>query len=222
MRIHKLAFILISCFIFSGCSKKESVYNKEFYQGIDVSHFQGDIDWSEVAKDNNIQFVYIKATEGGDYQDKKYKYNIKGANKEGFLIGSYHYFKSNSSVKMQFDNFISVVNKEEQTLIPMVDVEEEINKDSLLLFCNLIEKHFGRKPMIYGTMRSYNTYCAPYFNNYYLMLGRYKDIPPKIKGKGHYNIWQFSDKGKVRGISGVVDLDRFHPDFNIDRIKLVY
>lgn len=102
----------------------------------------------------------------------------------------------------------------------MVDVEENVNKDSILLFCNMLKDLYGRRPIIYGTNRSYNSYCAPDFNDYYLMIGRYGDKPPVIRGKGHYNIWQFSEKGRVNGIPKLVDLDRFHPDFDISKLKL--
>lgn len=190
------------------------------YHGIDVSNHQGEIDWPLVAKDNNIKFVYIKATEGATHQDKRYKENINGARKNGFPVGSYHYLRNTSYILNQFDNFISVVDKDMQDLIPMVDVEEKVEKDSILLFCNLIKSHYGKSPIIYGTNKSYNSYCAPDFNNYYLMIGRYGNNPPEIKGKGHYNIWQFSEKGKINGISKPVDLNKFHPDFELSKLKL--
>ncbi len=190
------------------------------YHGIDVSHYQDIIDWKLVATDKNIQFVYIKATEGATYVDKYYKRNIKGAKKYGLKVGSYHYLSNESPIKSQFKNFTSTVDKDLQDLIPMVDVEVKVEKDSIRLFCNLIKKLYGKDPMIYGTNSSYNKYCAPDFNNYYLLIGRYGDKRPVITGKGHYNIWQFSEKGNIPGIPNQVDLDRFHPDFDLSKILL--
>ena len=104
------------------------------YQGIDVSNHQGEIIWSLVASDDKIKFVYIKATEGKTHQDKRYKKNLNGARKNGFPVGSYHYLRNTSYILDQFDNFVSVVDKDLQDLIPMVDVEEKVEKDSILLF----------------------------------------------------------------------------------------
>ena len=190
------------------------------YQGIDVSNHQGKITWSEVAQDKNIKFVYVKASEGATHQDKRYKENVKGAKENGILVGSYHYLRNTSPIRRQFENFKSIAAKDDQDLIPMVDVEVRVKKDSILLFCKLIKEHYGKLPIIYGTNGSYNSYCAPDFNNYYLMIGRYGSKPPVIKGKGHYNIWQYSEKGKIKGIPKPVDLDRFHPDFDLSCLML--
>ena len=189
-------------------------------QGIDVSNHQGEILWEKVALNKNIQFVYIKATEGATYKDKRYDENVKGAKANGLLIGSYHYLRNTSPIREQFKNFRNVAKKENQDLIPMVDVEEKVDRDSILLFCNLLEGYYGRRPAIYGTNRSYNQYCAPDFNDYCLMIGRYGDKPPVIRGKGHYNIWQYSENGRIDGIPKPVDLDRFHPDFSLSYFKL--
>ncbi len=219
--IYVLAFLFVACNqISKDSSNKADNDNNQDYHGIDVSNHQGDIDWSLVCKDRNIQFVYIKATEGATHIDKKYSKNIKGAKDNGILVGSYHYLRNTSYISQQFINFSSIVNKEMQDLIPMVDVEEEVDKDSIRLFCELVKKHYGKYPLIYGTNRSYNTYCAPEFNNYYLMIGRYGSKEPVINGTGHYNIWQFSENGQVKGIPRKVDLNRFHPDFDISKIRL--
>lgn len=190
------------------------------YHGIDVSNHQGKIDWKQVANDKNIQFVYIKATEGATYVDKSYSRNITEARKHGFKVGSYHYLRNTSIIKEQFKNFKNVAAKESQDLIPMVDVEEHVDKDSIKLFCQLIESHYGKKPAIYGTNRSYNSFCAPDFNDYVLMIGRYGKKEPIIIGLGHYDIWQYSEKGSIPGIPKKVDLDRMHPDFNIAKLYL--
>ena len=190
------------------------------YQGIDVSNHQGRIDWSLVSKDENIKFVYIKASEGATHTDKSYLYNIKEARKNGLKCGSYHYLRNTSRIAAQFENFKSSAKKEMQDLIPMVDVEEKVHKDSIQLFCSLREEHYGKRPAIYGTNRSYNTYCAPDFNDYILMIGRYGKKKPIIKGKGRYSIWQYSEKGKIDGIKKPVDLDRIHPDFDLSRLEM--
>ena len=202
-----------------SCSPDPIVAN-DVYDGIDVSAHQGSINWEKVATDKKIKFVYIKATEGATFVDSHYKMNVKGARENGLKVGSYHYLRNTSPIKKQFEHFSSVVDKNSQDLIPMVDVEDNVSKDGIMLFCKLVKERYGKKPVIYGTNRSYNTYCAPDFNDHILMIGRYGKRKPVINGSGHYSIWQFSEKGRIPGIPKAVDLDRAHPSFNVRDLYL--
>ena len=199
-------------------------YYSTDYQGIDVSHHQGRIDWSVVATDRRVQFAYVKATEGSSRKldDERYKFNIREARKNGIKVGAYHLLTNRSSAESQFEHFISVVDKNELDLIPMLDIEKPISKDKIKQFCNLVEKHFGRRPLIYCSNKLYNSHYAPDFNNYYLMIARYRNSlhPPRIKGKGRFNIWQYSEKGRVNGIKGPVDLNKLRPDFSLSKLYL--
>ena len=195
--------------------------------GIDVSHHQGDIDWQTVSKEK-IMFVYIKATEGKTYTDPKFHQNIKGAQKAGLKVGAYHFFRMTSGAREQFNHFYSQVSKYKLDLIPMIDVEvpaEEVKslkhvQDSLDVFIKLVTQKYGKKPMIYGTQRSYNTYCAPKYNNLHLYIGRYGSNAPEIEGEGSYSIWQYSEHGKINGIPRAVDLCRFRKGYGVKDIKL--
>jgi lysozyme len=198
---------------------KESI-RMATYHGIDVSHHQGSIDWNKVATDTLIQFVYIKATEGATHRDKMYEYNLKGARNAGLRVGSYHYLRKTSSIRQQFRNFTKAAQQDLQDLIPMVDVEEEVPKDSIRLFCQLLTEYYGIRPAIYGTNRSYNNFCAPEFNDYVLMIGRYGTKPPIISGPSHYDIWQYSETGVIPGIPKPVDLDRLHPEFDFSNLLM--
>ena len=71
-------------------------------RGIDVSKFQGNINWTKVAKDKTVKFVYIKATEGTSIQDPYYKTNVAKARKAGLLVGSYHLYSSKTTAYQQF------------------------------------------------------------------------------------------------------------------------
>ena len=212
------------------CQAKEgsTVSSKERARfGIDVSHHNGYIDWAKLKDAEDLLFVYVKATEGATHVDRNFKSNAKGASEAGYLTGSYHFFRMTSSAYAQFDNFhraISSVGK--QDLIPMVDVETADKhsvaelQDSLNVFMQLVKDHYGVFPMIYGTNRSYNEYCAPDFNKYHLYIGRYGDKAPIVRGSGTYTIWQYSEKGNLPGIPKPVDLVRFHPKHSIDEIKM--
>jgi lysozyme len=194
------------------------------YIGIDVSHHQGKIQWEEVAKEK-IDFVYIKATEGATYIDPCFHYNIKGATDAGLLVGAYHYFRMTSGATEQFHNFKKALKGYNISLVPMIDVETSDGKsvkelqDSLNVFIRLLKEEYGCPPMIYGTQRSYNTYCAPRYNNYHLYIGRYGPNKPVIMGTGTYTIWQYTEKASVRGIPKPVDMCRFHPKYTIANIR---
>lgn len=198
-------------------------------RGIDVSRHQKTIDWKKVAADN-VQFVYVKVSEGATYRDPMYKKNIEGAQKEGLLVGVYHYFRMTSSPEKQFENFKKAMKDYEMDLVPMIDVEpsdkemagksvKDLQKN-LDKFIALIKDEYGVPPMIYGTQRSYNTYCAPKYNKYHLYIGRYGSHSPEIKGEGTYTIWQYTENGKVNGIPEDVDICKFNPKYGIKDILI--
>ena len=212
----------------STTSHRSSQNIKCQYDGIDVSHHQGKINWKEVAKDKQIKFVYIKATQGTSVKDKNYEQNIKAARRQGLRCGSYHYLSCLTSIRSQFRNFQKTMRGHKQDLIPMIDVEREGVKrwskkqvqDSVALFAKLIKKKYGKKPLIYSHVKFYNSHLSPRFNNYFLFISRYSSVRPSIKGIGRHNIWQFSDRGKIRGISGHVDLNRFMLGTSLADIRL--
>lgn len=195
--------------------------------GIDVSHHQGRINWSEVQKHSpDLLFVYIKSTEGKTLVDPMFLANVKGASAQGFKVGAFHYFRMTSSPTEQFHSFKKQMDKVQLDLIPMVDVEESDGKsrkevqENLRVLLDLLEKEYGKKPMIYGTNRSYNKLCAPEFNDYPLYIGRYGKNKPVVTGPSHYTIWQYTDKGRIHGIPKQVDLCRFHEILSVNDIML--
>lgn len=222
--ISVLSLAVLSC----QSHNQNTVKSRSFgYDGIDVSRYQGDINWKQVKNDlPEDAFVYIKCTEGATHTDPKYRANASGAKAQGLHIGGYHYFRMISSAHDQFKNFKKALDSIDADLIPMVDVETNDGKDikvlqdSLQVFLNLLEKEYGAKPMIYDTMRSYNTYCAPNFNRYPLYIGRYGSKAPIVNGPSHYTIWQYSEKGSIAGIKKSVDLCRFHKGCDIKDILL--
>ena len=187
------------------------------YDGIDVSHHQGDIDWLLVASDSNISFVYIKATEGSTHIDTKYDYNIKNAKKAGLNVGSYHFFTSSSSAVKQFDNFKKHVDKSRQDLLPMVDVEssgirnwnKQQLKDSLAVFIWLVKKAYGRYPLIYSDAVFYTSRLSPRFDKLPLFIARYNSKASRVKKTDRHFVWQVSENGSIDGINHSVDLDVF-------------
>ena len=196
--------------------------------GIDLSHHQGDIDWSSVkhAEGHPIEFVYIKATEGATYQDPLYTFNFKEAKKNGLNVGSYHYFRTTSTVANQLANFMNTAPKDQQTLIPMVDIEDIGSltvgafNDSLAFFLAGIETQYGSKPILYTTQRFYNSYLQNRYADYPFCIGRYGANEPELLDGNQWTIWQFSEGAHVKGIPKPVDLDVLNSQFDLGELLL--
>ena len=133
------------------------------HQGIDVSHHQGRIDWPAVAA-SGTAFAYIKATEGRDFRDRRFEENWREAAAAGIPRGAYHFFTFCSPGLEQARHFLAVVPPEPEALIPVADVEfggnctsyedlETVRRE-LLVFLEAVEAAWGRKPMLYLTVRS--------------------------------------------------------------------
>ncbi len=228
MRVYVVLVLLLICSLASNALADDDehevklVGDKNFtdrtvvYDGIDVSNYQKDINWDATAKDRNIKYVYIKATEGATHKQHRYRKNIENARKHGIKVGSYHFLRTRSSIQSQFNNFISVVKPEEQDLVPLLDVETREGwtvkqlKDSVLKFARLLERHFGCKPMIYTSSSYFNNYLGETFVGYPLFIARYSKSEPELYYGAKWILWQFSDRGRIEGIDARVDLSRFN------------
>lgn len=196
------------------------------YDGIDISDHQKRIDWPEVAKDKNIKYVYIKATEGATYVSNLYRYNLENAHKHGIKVGSYHFLRTGSRIRDQFANFTRVVKKNEQDLLPVIDVEvrqgwsNQQLRDSVKLFADLVEEHYGCRPLIYTSSSFYDNILGRSFNIYPLFIARYSNSQPTLKSGNDWVMWQFSERGRIRGISTNVDLSCFNKGRSLSDIMI--
>ncbi len=196
-------------------------------RGIDVSHYQGNINWRTVAADRNVSYVYIKATEGMNLVDNMYYQNLRGAHAAGIPVGTYHFFSPTASVTTQINNLISAMpNLREQDLVPMIDVET-IGKASpdnfrsrLRQFLASVEQKYGVKPIIYTGTNFYNKYLRGHFDNYLFMIAKYSEGFPELQGNPKFAIWQYSSTGRVSGIRGYVDQSVFIDDYDLKDIML--
>ena len=193
------------------------LFDSEVYHGIDVSNHQGRIDWDKVAKDENVQFVYIKATEGATYVSPTFEQNIQEARKAGMKVGCYHFLRATSYIHDQFRNFIEYCREDEQDLAPLIDIEvkgswlDEEVADSVKLFADLLEEYYGVRPIIYTGTNFYNKYLSEEFNDgYELFIAKYSENEPELMDGTDYTIWQFTDCGEVNGIYTDVDQSRFN------------
>jgi len=183
--------------------------------GIDVSSHQGKIDWTMVAKDN-IQFCFLKATEGEDFVDKRYKENYLGARENNISIGAYHFFRFGTSGKAQAQNFIKNVAINHLDLPPVLDVERHGNyfsfskaneiRAEIKNYLKEIEIQYSIKPIIYTNIDGYERYIKGYFEHYEIWICRICTEPQT----NHWSFWQYSHNGKVGGIQEKVDLNTFN------------
>ncbi|MBQ0115547.1 MAG: hypothetical protein KBT10_06725 [Bacteroidales bacterium] len=244
--MHKLLYIILCAIVSLGClaeptkpaGNKPDTINKEVqdtakaqpkpkpkptrpvvtsgFDGIDVSRYQKDIDWDELAKDKRVQYVYVKATEGTSFIDRCYERNISEAHRVGIKVGSYHFLRTNSPIREQFEHFISVANKEDQNLLPLLDVEvhqgwsNQQLRDSVKLFVDLLEDYYGCKPMIYTSSSFFNNRLGLGFAQYPLFIARYAANEPVLTNNTKWILWQFSDRGKVTGIDHYTDVSKFN------------
>ena len=196
------------------------------YDGIDVSKYQGDIDWAAIARNKNIKFAYIKATEGATYVDPRFEENIAEARKHGVKVGCYHFLRSSSTIADQFENMKRYVRREEQNLVPMIDVEsmgkwsQQQLVDSLHAFAVMIYEHYHVAPIIYTYVNFYNRNLAGRFTNYPLFIARYTEPEPELSDGTKYVIWQYTERGRVNGIKGNVDLSRFGNGYSVHDISI--
>ncbi len=202
-------------------------------QGIDVSHWQGSIDWNRV-KASGQQFAFIKATEGKSYRDKQFLNNVKGARAAGLLVGAYHFVNAVNvaDAKLEAANFVGRLQEaggaERFELPPVMDYENNpsnLNKSTInavaLAFLQEVERLSGRKPIVYtGNAFAQNFTSA--LNRYDLWIARYSNtrVPDDAPAWKEWNFWQYTDSGQVGGINGGVDLNVYNG--TLDELKTRY
>lgn len=180
-------------------------------RGIDVSHHQGSIDWARVAKDD-VQFVFLKATEGGDFKDKRFLENVRGAQEAKLPVGAYHFFTLCRPGADQARNFTETLENLELEMPIVVDLEFEGNcsdrpkvkdlKRELEVFFTDVERKRGQKLLIYsmlGFMMQYGD-AVPERK----MWRRWISIEPFWTS---WEFWQYDDDATIDGIEGPVDLN---------------
>mgnify|MGYP000337523383 CR=1 FL=1 len=184
--------------------------------GIDVSFYQGKIDWSTTA--THVDFVYLKATDGITYQDPRFNVNAQALGAQNTPHGAYHFFEPNDDPIKQAKNYLHTIRDYKLALRPVVDIE--ISKGfkpqsiarNLRLWLEYVEKEIGCKPMIYSYASFWDTYIGSKFNAYPFWLADYSTKPQPPHSRSDWQLWQYSQSGRVVGIDSSVDMDRFVGD----------
>jgi lysozyme len=189
--------------------------------GIDVSHYQADIDWEAVKamqiKKIKIGFSFIKATEGSDNEDRSFDSNWRDARKAGITRGAYHFFNPYRNGKEQAQNFISTVKLKPGDLPPVLDIEQSgnISKENLQErvgdWLAVVEQHYKVKPIIYTGAVFYSNFLSGKFDHYPLWVAHYL-VKDKPRVKRNWAFWQHNEAGHVNGIDAFVDFNVFNGD----------
>jgi len=206
------ALCLLALLIWNGKIVPNRLFAARYpVKGVDVSSYQGVIDWKTLA-DQDISFVFLKATEGSSFVDGSFAYNYGEARKTELRVGAYHFFSYDSGGSTQADNFIETVEKYEGMLPPVIDLEfygdkkenppsqADVRKE-LDIFIEKVTEYYGMKPIIYATEKSYSLYldgayedCDIWIRNVYM--------PPGLSDGRDWTFWQYTDKGLLEGYQG--------------------
>ncbi len=189
--------------------------------GIDVSYYQGKIDWQQVKAMNEdgvkISFAFIKATEGLLNVDPYFQRNWREAPKQGIKVGAYHFFRPKKSGLWQANFFLQTISIEKGDLPPVVDIESLDGvsptkmRTELNAFLIRIEEKTGVKPIIYSGLKFYQDHLSKYYVGYPFWVAHYHQ--PKLKLESNaWKFWQHSDKARINGINHVVDFNAFNGD----------
>jgi len=192
-------------------------------KGIDVSHWQGTIDWSKVATDG-VKYVFIKATEGVSGVDSRLRANALAASSAGIKVGYYHYARpenNNNDAVKEARHFASTVAGYPCQWPLVLDVEGEASKlgaRALTQWCAMflteLERASGRRAMIYSGASFARTYLGKELAGWPLWIAHYGvDKPMDNSTWDRWAIFQYSDKGRVAGIAGNVDLNAMEAEF---------
>ena len=197
--------------------------------GIDVSRHQGTIDWAQV-RQAGTRFAFAKATEGSSWNDPKFVENRSGAAKNGVAFGAYHFFRPRADVGLQIKNFVSAVGSlRSGELPPVLDVEVPApwqrysgkkRVELITTWMNGVESALGVKPILYlsPSFAKDTLGSAAELSAYPLWIAHYTSrsqptVPAPWSGLSpDWTFWQYTERGKVAGVAGYVDRDRFFGD----------
>lgn len=189
--------------------------------GVDVSRYQGDIDWQRLLA-NNISFAFIKATEGGDVADSMFELNWALAREAGMPRGAYHYYYFCRSAEEQAKWFIDHVPLDNLALPPVLDAEwtqrsrtcpfrpaPEVVRSEMSKYLLAVGRRYGKRPIIYSTVDFYADNELWRVMGYSFWLRSVAGHPSVTYPSQDWVLWQYTGTGLVPGIEGQTDLNVF-------------
>jgi lysozyme len=184
--------------------------------GIDVSKWQGTVDWKSVQQ-AGVEFAFVRATYGTSEVDSSFNENWQATKEAGIIRGAYHFFLAAEDAAEQAEFFIRTVGSlGPGDLPPVIDVESGSGVSSNLVvdiqtWLSTVAEGLSRTPIIYTAPSYWNANVTGGFANYPLWVAEYGVSAPRaVNGWDDWTFWQYSSTGKVNGVSGDVDLDYFN------------
>ncbi len=180
--------------------------------GLDISAHNGDVDFKAAAKDG-MEFVWIKATEGVTFQDRKFASNHKNAGKAGLKRGAYHFFRFDKDGVEQAINLLQTIGDRNLEMGVAIDIEtsgnpegidEDIIKERIMAMVDYLNL-CGLAPTLYCNKTDYYNYLAESFPGNSLWICSFSQDPITAP----WTFWQFNHNGSVKGAKGKVDLNVF-------------
>ena len=224
-----LSSMIIVCYILPTKVFAFGPSSNIIYQGIDVSGYQGNINFREV-KEAGIDIVYIKSSEGSNYIDSHFERNYEQARVNGLKIGFYHYVtaRTEEQARRQAQFFVSVISGKVVDCKLAMDFEsfgslsrEEINRIGLV-FLQTVEQLSGKEVILYSNAYTANNIWRGELTNYPLWVAQYGVNEPQNNGTwDSWAGWQYTDMGEVNGISTYVDRNRFTKEVLLDDTAIV-
>ena len=184
--------------------------------GIDVSEYQGDIDWETLVDKNKIDFAFVRATAGSDTKDRNFSENWRQLKKYNVPRGAYHYYRPNENSTDQANLFIKTVVIEKGDFVPALDIEKYSKvqsvtslKNGLLNWLSIVEAHYGVVPIIYTYSNFYEKVITDdkRFKKYPIWIAHYSEKENPKKLPSDWVFWQFCEDGRLEGIETYVDID---------------
>ena len=190
--------------------------------GTDVSKYQTNVDWP-TARANGVNFVFIKATEGGDRVDDQFAAHFAQAGAAGIPRSAYHFYYFCTPAFQQAAWFIRNVPRDRQAMPPLLDMEwnhkspscklrpePEAVRAEMQVWLDRVEEAFGKRPIIYTTPDFYDENLAGHFKNYQFFLRSVKEHPQSRYAGRPWTFWQYSGTGRIPGINGDADMNVFN------------
>jgi len=194
--------------------------------GIDISRWQGDIDWRAV-RAAGTRFAFIKATEGGDHIDPRFVQNWNGARAAGIPTGAYHFVYWCRPAHEQAHWFVQHIPQANDNLAlpPILDVEwnghsrtcpkkvsREVAIEKMKLMLRELEQHTGKRPIIYPDIPFHKDVIegTSEFEGYPFWIRSTAARPEERYANRRWEFWQFTTTGRVPGIRGDVDRNAFY------------
>jgi lysozyme len=190
--------------------------------GTDVSKYQSSIDW-HTAKTSGISFAFIKATEGGDRIDDYFAEHWRGTKAAGIPRSAYHFYYFCRPATEQAAWFIRNVPRDRSALPPVLDMEwnpqsptcklrppAAVVRSEMKTFLEIVEKHYGKKPIIYTSIDFFDDNGLSSFTGYPYWLRSVAGHPSARYGAHPFVFWQYTGTGVVPGIKGDADINVFN------------